>query len=74
MRQNRAHAGDVYESTHWGAPSTRVFHVDDPDLPRHLTQMGRLTGLKIKARGGAFDLRFPRSSHLAFDPGTSRRL
>lgn len=67
----------TYTSTHWGIKPRRVQKVNDPDLPKAITQMGTLQSIEVRDKGETLDLDFSKYSpacHVAFDPGKSRKL
>lgn len=42
-----------YKDTHWGIEPDELIEIDDPDLPEHLTMMGRLVELEVAPPGTA---------------------
>lgn len=68
-----------YKDAHWGMEHTRIYRVDDPDLPRTLTEMGKLRELSIRPLSPegtlsrkAYQLQVPHVEHnilaFSFDP------
>lgn len=70
----------AYKEAHWGIEADKVLEVDDPDLPDHLTMMGRLAELEVSSPGGvSIILEFPAGGDmpqamLLFDGPKVRRL
>lgn len=40
---------DRYRDAHWGVEAERVYELDDPDLPDHLIEMGKLRLLRVRS-------------------------
>lgn len=68
MPRNRAK--QRYKAAHWGAPSRTQIEVKDPLLPATLTEMGKLTELKVQNGRRRDVIQFPESDliSLSFDP------
>jgi len=68
-------AAKRYESSHWGIPPEKVYEIDDPDLPPHVIEMGKLHSLEVVTQDGdAFTIEFPEGCHLVFSPSKDERL
>lgn len=76
---NPERLASLYVEWHWGTKPTKVMEIDDPRLPTHLVECGRLVQLEIEVpdasspRGFKFQaLTIPDSeqehNHIAFDP------
>jgi len=61
-----------YKSSHWGIESTKVYNVDDKDIPDALVKMGDL--LEIKVLRGPTISGFSPNCLLAFSPYIDERL
>ena len=68
---------DVYQKWHWGVGHSETYEIDDPDLPDHLVEAGRLVELHYRPIDGSakrkdkqlkLNRKDSNSCHLAFDP------